>query len=131
MKPSINSSSTVDTDLDYVKAHTRYLTRAQEWQREQQRSDLLLFGQEIDYAEAWLMKADDYAKQSRPDKIDVVNPLAQDIQREYISISRQEDTRRKRLARSAQFFDCHISDCSDWWCNHWVYSPQCFEYTGR
>ena len=92
----------VDTDLDYVKAHTRYLTRAKEWQRNDGRSDLLIFGEEIERAETWLIKADNYAIEQSSDKEEVVNPLAQDIQRVYIEKSRSEDTRRKRLARSAQ-----------------------------
>ncbi len=86
----------VDTDLDYVKAHTRYLTRAQEWQRNEGRSDLLLFGEEIDRAEVWLIKAQSISEE------DVVNPKLLPVQREYIEKSRAEDTRRKRLVRSAQ-----------------------------
>lgn len=93
---------TVDTNLDYVKAHTRYLTRATEWQRENQRADLLLFGEEIDRAETWLSQAKTYATQKDADKTAVVNPLAQPLHREYIQASRAADRRRRRLVRSAQ-----------------------------
>jgi tetratricopeptide (TPR) repeat protein len=93
---------TVETDLDYVQAHTRYLIRAQEWQREQQRADLLLFGGEIDRAEAWLQKAEGYAAASDTEKVKVVNPLPKDLHRDYIRVSRQADRRRRRLVRSAQ-----------------------------
>lgn len=93
----------VETDLEYVKAHTRYLTRALEWIDKNQRTDLLLFGDEIAPAEEWLIKAERYTAdaEGKTEK-DIVNPELQDIQRDYIEKSRQEDTRRKQLARSAQ-----------------------------
>jgi len=63
---------TVETDLDYVKAHTRYLTRAKEWERTGRPNDLLLFGEEIDRAET--------------------------LQRAYIATSRAtEEDRQRRL----------------------------------
>jgi formylglycine-generating enzyme required for sulfatase activity len=95
--------TTVDTDLEYVKAHTRYLIRAQEWERENQRADLLLFGGEIDRAEAWLQKAEGYAAAARAsagEKELVVNPLPQTLHHDYIRISRDEDMRRRRLLRN-------------------------------
>jgi tetratricopeptide (TPR) repeat protein len=94
---------TVETDLDYVKAHTRYLVRAQEWVNENRRADLLIFGSEIDRAEAWLQKGEAHAAAvTEADKVKVVNPLPQDLHREYIRVSRQADQRRRRLVRSAQ-----------------------------
>ncbi|MBZ0279545.1 MAG: TIR domain-containing protein [Anaerolineae bacterium] len=95
----------VETDLEYVKAHTRHLSRAQEWRQENRRSDLLLFGQEIDRAETWLIQAGKYvtaSNASKGQKVDVVNPLPLEIQREYIRVSRQAEQRRRRLARGAQ-----------------------------
>ncbi|MEO1287108.1 MAG: TIR domain-containing protein, partial [Chloroflexota bacterium] len=93
---------TVETDIQYVKAHTRYLTRANEWQRAGQPVDLLLFGDEIDRAEAWLQKAEDYATALSDEKVEVVNPLAQDLHYEYITASRQADQIRKRQTRIIQ-----------------------------
>ena len=93
---------TVATDLEYVKEHTRFLTRALEWSRENQRGDLLLFGEDIDRAETWLEKAEIYASVEVSDKVDVVNPLPQDLHHDYITVSRKADRRRKRLAHSAQ-----------------------------
>jgi tetratricopeptide (TPR) repeat protein len=94
---------TVETDLEYVKAHTRYLIRAQEWVNENWRADLLIFGSEIDRAEAWLQKGEGYAAAATgPEKVQVVNPLPDELHREYIRASRQADTRRRRLVRSAQ-----------------------------
>jgi tetratricopeptide (TPR) repeat protein len=92
---------TVETDLPYVKAHTRYLTRALEWQRSKQPGDLLLFGKEIEAAEAWLAKANEYASQSVPEgKSEIVNPLPQAVQRDYIAASRNGQKRRRFLAGS-------------------------------
>jgi|GEM_PF-3702800 len=89
---------TVETDLDYVKAHTRYLIRAREWSNDR-KEDLLLFGEEIERAEAWLQKADHYAfiydseAQQR-----VVNPLPLELQQEYIHVSRAvADERQAQL----------------------------------
>ncbi|MBI1279811.1 MAG: PQQ-binding-like beta-propeller repeat protein [Anaerolineaceae bacterium] len=97
--------TTVETDLPYVRAHTRYLTRAQEWQRENQREDLLLFGSEIDRAEAWLKQAENYIQQQahrKNDPVDVVNPLPQSLHRDFIQRSRKAEQRRRLLTRSAQ-----------------------------
>lgn len=87
----------VETNLDYVRAHTRYLVRAQEWEREAKRQDLLLFGGEIDRAEAWLQQAKDYHS---ADKRDTTNPPALDLHHLYIETSRQEDIRRRRVLRN-------------------------------
>ncbi|MCB9450505.1 MAG: toll/interleukin-1 receptor domain-containing protein [Anaerolineaceae bacterium] len=91
---------TVETDLPYVKAHTRYLTRALEWQREGQRADLLLFGAEIDAAERWLVKAESYATKQASGKVEVVNPLPEAVQRDYVAASRRAQQRRRLLAGS-------------------------------
>lgn len=92
--------STVETDLSYVKAHTRYLTKAKEWFREKRRSDLLLFGGEIDRAEEWLEKAVQF-ESKKHEEVEVINPLPDDLHREYIAASRKADRTRRRLARSA------------------------------
>ncbi len=95
--------TSVETDLDYVKAHTRYLVRAQEWERENQRADLLLFGEEIDRAEAWLAQAERYTlAAAQPAAGQVVNPALQATQRRFIEVSRRAHQQRRRLARSAQ-----------------------------
>lgn len=89
----------VDTDLSYVKAHTRYLTRAKEWERESQREDLLLFGKEIDIAETWLQQAQAYTLSHENDTGEITNPPLRPIQHKYITISREaENTRLRHLA---------------------------------
>lgn len=84
----------LDLNLGYVKSHTRYLERANDWLENGKRKDLLLFGDEIELAEMWLKQAELFAEIERkrlPDtRIDVVNPLPQQIQFEYIRTSRNE-----------------------------------------
>jgi WD40 repeat protein len=89
---------TVERDLAYVKAHTRYLTRAQEWLLEDMREDLLLFGKEIELAEKWLEQGEAYTKfQNMQDaKLDFVNPLPQDVHRQYIRESRNNANQREQ-----------------------------------
>jgi tetratricopeptide (TPR) repeat protein len=93
---------TVETDLAYVKGHTRYLARAREWESNGRRTDLLLLGEEITRAEAWLALGEAYAPTEAGDKVDVVNPLPQAIQRDYIAQSRAFDQKRQRLALNAR-----------------------------
>lgn len=45
---------TLDTDLDFVKHHTRLLTRAKEWQEHQFDNSFLLRGSDLSNAEQWL-----------------------------------------------------------------------------
>lgn len=45
---------TINTDLDYVKTHTRLLLRAHEWERRSKNEDLLLRGSELEEARNWL-----------------------------------------------------------------------------
>jgi len=91
----------VETDLPYVKAHTRYLTRALEWEREQQRADLLLFGAEIDVAEQWFIQAKAYDKpRDEKAKEAIVNPALKPIQQAYIVASRRAQQRRRMVAGS-------------------------------
>lgn len=44
----------LDTDLDYVRAHTRLLVRSLEWQNQAQDPSYLLRGKDLDDAQAWI-----------------------------------------------------------------------------
>src|SRR5581483_3014049 len=44
----------LDTDLDWVRAHTRLLTRALEWEGRQRDASFLLHGSDLREAERWL-----------------------------------------------------------------------------
>jgi hypothetical protein len=76
--------NTMDTDLEWLKAHTRLTVRAMEWDRRNRNESLLLRGDDLAEAERLLIQAD---KQ----------PPLTDRQREYIWHSRQSAIKRQRL----------------------------------
>jgi WD40 repeat protein len=75
----------IDTDLNYVKAHTRYIVRATEWEDKGREASLLLRGNDLYNAESWLNES--LSKQ----------PRANELQQEYIETSRRAATRRRNL----------------------------------
>lgn len=75
----------IDTDLDYLKAHTRYIVRGSEWDSKGRDASLLLRGNDLRDAEAWLALSQ--TKQ----------PTATQQQTEYILSSRASATQRFRL----------------------------------
>lgn len=79
----------IDTDLKYVREHTRLLVRAREWDQNQRNPSFLLQGDDLKTAEAWL----EIAVGKRP------TPIA--LQAEYIGASRQAATRRQRTLLAA------------------------------
>ena len=83
-------TSALDTDLAWVKSHTRLLTRSSEWLSAQRDRSQLLRGSELRAAEAWLADADSHAFSP---------PTA--LQREYIIASRRASDRSARLWRGA------------------------------
>lgn len=76
--------SALDTDLSYVRAHTRILVRAREWEDRQRNSSYLLQGDDLKMAEGWL--AESVTKKPDPTP----------IHGEYINASRQAATARQR-----------------------------------
>lgn len=74
----------LDTDLDYVRQHTRLLKRALEWQEGRHNPSFLLRGDDLRAAETWLATAGG----KKP------APTSQHTQ--YILASRQAATRRQR-----------------------------------
>jgi WD40 repeat protein len=79
----------VDTDLDWVRAHTRLLTRAIEWNSRERKAGYLLRGSDLREAESWLSQNDGKEPQATP------------LQIEYIHTSRRSAERRKRLSIGA------------------------------
>ena len=73
----------VDTDLDWVRAHTRLLVRGVEWEGGAQGASLALRGSELVAAEQWLAVG--------PSKA----PPPTELQTRYIMQSRQQATRRR------------------------------------
>ncbi len=47
----------LDTDLEWVRAHTRLLVRAKEWESKRRDSSMLLHGSELREAEEWQARA--------------------------------------------------------------------------
>jgi hypothetical protein len=79
----------LDTDLAWVNAHTRLLTRAKEWEREGKDNSFLLRGKDLREAERWI------AKSSEKD------PKPTTLQSQYILASRQSATKLQRIVIGA------------------------------
>jgi WD40 repeat protein len=87
----------LDTDLDHVKAHTRWLVKAIEWEAAKRDGSSLLRGAELAAAEAWLRDAGGKA------------PEPTTLQHEYIYASRAAATRRLRILAAAMAFAFAVS----------------------
>ena len=80
----------LDTDLDWVRAHTRLLGRSLEWEKLDRDSSFLLRGRDLDDAEQW-------AAARSPDH----DPQPTPLQLEYVLASRSSATRRQRITVAA------------------------------
>ena len=80
----------VQTDLDWVKMHTRLQVRALEWEKRNRNTSLLLRGQDLQDAEQQLAHAG-------VEK----NPQPTDLQRQYVLASRSVETQRQRTTLRA------------------------------
>jgi WD40 repeat protein len=76
--------TTVQTDLDHVRAHTRLNVRAHEWNTRDKNSSFLLTGDEIQDAEAWLASSVDKT------------PQPTQLHSDYILASRKAAIRRQQ-----------------------------------
>ncbi len=76
--------SALDTDLEYVKEHTRLFVRANDWVQRHRNPHLLLVGTEINDAESWLSHAVEK------------DPKPTSLHAEYITRSRQNANERQR-----------------------------------
>jgi tetratricopeptide (TPR) repeat protein len=85
--------SALDTDLDWIHAHTRLLTRAIEWENKGKNNSFVLRGDDLRSAEQWLAQAG--ADRER-------QPTA--LQTEYIIASRRAEARRQRITLGAVTF---------------------------
>ena len=84
-----NLQNALDTDLDYVRAHTRLMVRAREWQGKNRSGSFALRGEDLREAESWL--AEGAEKKPNPAQLQV----------EYITFSRQVESVRQRRTLSA------------------------------
>lgn len=90
--------SAIDTDLDWVHAHTRLLTRAIEWEAKGKSNSFVLRGEDLRAAEQWLAQAG--AEKER-------QPTA--LQTEYIIASRKASSKRQRITLGAVTFGLVIA----------------------
>lgn len=77
---------TLDTDREHLKSHTRLLSRAIEWNEHQRDDSHLLRGSDLADTEDWLLTNAS------------VEPRPTSLQREYIRISRQQQTIHENTA---------------------------------
>src|SRR5258707_1509423 len=76
---------TLDTDLDYVKFHTRLLVRAREWDSKKRNPSFLLRGEDLKDAEHWQFASADH------------KPAPIRLHNEYISASHRGQAARQRI----------------------------------
>lgn len=74
----------LETDLEWVKEHTRLLVRAIEWERAKRNRSFLLHGDDLREAELKVAHADK-------------NPSPTPLQKQYILASRQDAMRRQKM----------------------------------
>ncbi len=84
-----NLVEAVRTDLDWVRAHTRLLVRAREWENKNRDHSYLLRGHDLNEAEKWQAQA--AGKEPSPAA----------LQLEYILASRKSSSRRMRTVLAA------------------------------
>ena len=85
--------SAFDTDLEWVHAHTRLLTRAIEWEAKGKSNSFVLRGEDLRAAEQWLAQAGTEKERQ---------PTA--LQTEYIIASRKAAAKRQRITLGAVSF---------------------------
>ncbi len=77
-------------DEEHIQIHTRLGNQAHLWENKGRKADLLLYGEEISDAEAWLTGADGN------------QPAPTDLHRAYIAASRENQGKRQRELKQAQ-----------------------------
>ena len=90
--------SAFETDLDWVRVHTRLLTRAIEWENKGKNNSFVLRGDDLRSAERWLAEAG-VQKERQPTA----------LQTEYIIASRKAAARRQRITLGAVSFALILS----------------------
>src|SRR5271157_5744549 len=82
-------TAAIDTDLEWVRAHTRLLIRAKEWEREAKDSSFLLRGKDLREAEQWVAKSAEKT------------PKPTTLHSQYILASREAATKLQRIVIGA------------------------------
>ncbi len=76
--------SAIDTDLDWIKTHTRIQVRAVEWEKKNRSASFALRGEDLTEGEQFIAGAANK------------NPVPTSLQSEYILASRKDATKRQR-----------------------------------
>jgi hypothetical protein len=76
----------IETDLGWVRMHTRLLVRATEWDKKKRDDSFVLCGSDLHDAEEWLARATAHGE-----------PRPTSLQVEYVLASREAETRRQRM----------------------------------
>ena len=84
--------STIETDLTWVRAHSRLLVRAWEWETHRDDKSYLLAGTDLEEAERWLARQAEGSRLSTPPP----KPAFTEQQVAYIAASRRRETERQR-----------------------------------
>ncbi len=87
----------IDTDLSYVREHTRLLVRAKEWESKNRDTSLLLRGSDLIEAESWLIAS--AGKEPQP----------LDLHKQFIALSRKSVNARQRTTIGALIFGLLIA----------------------
>lgn len=85
-------TNALDTDLEYVRAHTRLQMRAIEWEQKARNDSLLMRGSDLEEAELWLTQAT--GKKPEPTE----------LQGAFINTSRKAETARHKTEMLRQQF---------------------------
>jgi WD40 repeat protein len=95
----------INTDLDYVKAHTRLLLQAIEWKNQDRKEELLLRKTELVAAQQLLLRGRTIEQQWRQagkfEKLPPI-PLPTPMQQEFVDESVRAETEYTRLERNRQ-----------------------------
>jgi WD40 repeat protein len=83
----------INLDLEYVRMHTRLLTRAIEWDKKERNDSFLLRGVDLEEGELWLVKAT--GKEPRPTELQggYIN-----TSRKVETVRQKQESRRQRIA---------------------------------
>ncbi|MEO0735848.1 MAG: TIR domain-containing protein [Cyanobacteria bacterium J06649_12] len=82
---------TLDTDPEYLQAHTRLLMQALTWEEKARRESLLLRGDELKESEQWLLKAS--GKQPSPTELQGIYVASS---RDLINADQKKEAKRQR-----------------------------------
>lgn len=92
----------LERDFEYVEKHTRYLTRAQQWEKEEKSPHLLLIGKSVDEAREWLKKGEELKKkqeETRTNRDQPSNPIPIQLHHEFIDASKRARHNNRAVRR--------------------------------